>query len=126
MRLLLDTHVLIWLAEDTPRLKSAARKAILDPANEVLVSLATIWEIAIKQSKGRLAGNVETLFRELPSYGFVVLPIQPSHVLATRSLDHHHGDPFDRLLIAQASVEKLSIVTHDDAFRPYGVPILWT
>lgn len=125
MRLLLDTHVLLWLAEDSARLTAAARRVIGDENSLIHVSLATIWEIAIKQAKGKLPGDVREMLEDLPD-AFAILPITAEHVVATRDLPLHHGDPFDRLLIAQARIERLTLVTHDDAFKPYGVPILWT
>lgn len=126
MRLLLDSHVLIWLIEGSPRISASASDAITAPDNEVFVSSATVWEIAIKQAKSKLPGDIGVSLARFPDYRFQVLGIQMEHILATRALQLHHGDPFDRLLIAQAKIEDLTIVTHDDMFRPYGVPILWT
>jgi PIN domain nuclease of toxin-antitoxin system len=123
--LLIDTHVLMWLGDRPDRLSPAARESLGDPDNVVFVSLASIWEIAIKQAKGKLTLDAKAVLDTLPK-AFTLLPIMAEHILATRALPHHHGDPFDRLLIAQAKIEGLTIVTHDDAFRPYGVPILWT
>lgn len=125
MRLLIDTHVLMWLGDRPLRLSPAAREGLSDPDNTVCVSLASIWEIAIKQAKGKLELDARTVLDTLPK-AFTLLPITADHILATRALPLHHGDPFDRLLLAQAMVEGLTIITHDDAFRPYGVPILWT
>ncbi len=97
-----------------------------DPDNRVVFSLASIWEISIKQAKGKLPGDARTLHEGFLKFRFEAMAIELDHILATRDLPQHHGDPFDRLLIAQAQVEGLTIITHDDAFRPYGVPILWT
>lgn len=124
MRLLLDTHVFIWWRENNPLLKEEARRAIAE-ADLVLVSAASAWEIAIKMALGKLQvpGPVE---QAVEDSGFGKLLVDFSHAAAVAGLPHHHADPFDRMLIAQAQVEGLTIVTHDRWFEPYRVPVLWT
>ena len=126
MKLLLDTHIWLWAALETSKLSEPTRAAILDPANTIHVSVASIWEVAIKTELGKLALPV-------PLAGFVaaqtgpgvatVLDITAAHGVAVASLPKHHRDPFDRLLIAQAQVEGLTLVTVDDVLRVYGIPI---
>lgn len=128
MRLLLDTHTLIWYYETHPKMSPAALALLDDPANEKLVSAASYWEIAIKLGTGKLA-----LSEPFPDYiqhavfdnGFVVLPVEPRHCEPLVTLPRHHNDPFDRLMISQAVVEGISIVGTDTAFDPYPVQRLW-
>jgi len=125
LRLLLDTHALIWALEAPRRLPGWLRAAIEDPENEVFASAASAWEIAIKQSLGKLplprADFLETLHRS----GLVELPITARHADGTRSLPPLHRDPFDRMLVAQAQAEGLSLVSRDPAIRRYQVTVLW-
>jgi PIN domain nuclease of toxin-antitoxin system len=127
VKLLLDTHVLLWSASDPDRLSAEARTAIEDGTQEVLVSTVSAWEIAIKQSLGKLdlpqpaaAWLPEVLRRS----GFEVAPVGLSAALRVGALPWHHRDPFDRMLIAQALEDGYTIVTHDDALTPYRVPLL--
>ena len=127
MTLLLDTHVLLWWLDDNPRLGARARAAIADSDNTVWVSSATAWEIAIKTGLGRLEMSEppeEALPREIERGGFRPLAISVEHALAVRTLPHHHRDPFDRLLIAQAMAEDLRLVTADRAFADYDVSLI--
>lgn len=129
MRLLLDTHTLLWWVEDDARLPAHARKAIANPGNECLVSLASAWEMAIKCRLGKLtlASPVRQYFpTQLAANGFVQLDIAFRHVARVEALEYHHRDPFDRLLAAQALEEKLTIVSVDAAFEAYGVKRIWT
>ena len=126
MKLLLDSHAFLWWLGDDPKLKAEARRAMADPSSVVNVSAATIWELSIKSSLGKLdLGNVD-LVEEIERNAFVELPMTARHSLGAGTLPHHHEDPFDRMLIAQAQHEGLTIVTRDSAFRAYGVPILST
>ena len=128
MILLLDSHALIWFLEDDVRLSAGARAAITDPANHSVVSDATAWEMGIKHALGRLTLPVafETLFPgRLEELGFHTLPIRHAHLHQMVKLPRHHGDPFDRLLIAQAQVEGFTLVSCDTHFPAYGVPLLW-
>jgi PIN domain nuclease of toxin-antitoxin system len=127
MRLLLDTHALIWAATDVGRLAAEARAAIEDGTNDVLVSVVSAWEIAIKQSLGKLdlARPAEQWVPEvLRRTGFEVAELPLSSALRVRCLDWHHKDPFDRLLIAQALDQGYTIVSRDPAFEAYGVSVL--
>lgn len=123
MRLLLDTHTLLWWLADDPRLADPARSEIADPANDVLVSAASAWEIAIKAALGKLS-LPDDLEEQLAGNSFSPLPILVRHALAVRDLPDHHRDPFDRLLVAQARIEDLTIVTADACIPRYDVSVL--
>jgi PIN domain nuclease of toxin-antitoxin system len=124
VRLLLDTHALLWWLADDPKLGRAAREAIADPAALVHVSAASLWEIAIKANLGKLDLGDADLAAEIPANGFVELPIAARHALAAGALPRHHDDPFDRMLVAQAQLEDLVVVTRDSTFAAYGVSVL--
>jgi PIN domain nuclease of toxin-antitoxin system len=119
-RLLVDTHVVLWHVLDDPRLGPGPTAAIEDAEAEVMVSVASLWEIAIKSALGKLEApdDLPALVADL---GFELLPVSAEHAWAVRDLPHHHRDPFDRLLIAQARVERLPILTADPAFAAYDV-----
>lgn len=123
-RLLVDSHVLLWHVLDDARLGSRPTAAIEADDAEVVVSVASLWEIAIKTALGKLDAP-DDLPERVGEMGFETLPIGPDHAWAVRDLPHHHNDPFDRLLIAQAQVERLPIVTADPAFAAYDVPLIW-
>jgi PIN domain nuclease of toxin-antitoxin system len=128
MRLLLDSHALLWFCEGNNTLSGAARAAIQDSGNEKWISHATAWEVAIKASLGKLELEVayEDIFPgAIQSNGFRVLSPDFRHYRELLTLPQHHGDPFDRLLIAQARVEDMTLVTRDPQFAAYGVPIVW-
>jgi PIN domain nuclease of toxin-antitoxin system len=122
-RLLLDTHTLIWWAEDSPRLPPATDSRIRHAA-EALVSVASAWEIAIKTSLGRMA-MPRALEDILSEAGFDLLPVTLAHTAEVARLPHHHRDPFDRMLIAQARAEGLALVSHDHMVRSYDVHVVW-
>jgi PIN domain nuclease of toxin-antitoxin system len=127
MNLLLDSHVFIWWIEDT--LPRAIRDACMDAGNRVSVSAVSAWELQIKQDLGKLKLSVpvQTLFdRELSNNGIELLPIKLEHLWALADLPRLHGDPFDRLLIAQARHEGLTLVSADAVMRGYPVEVLWT
>ena len=123
MNLLLDTHVLLWWLDDNPALPRAGRKAIANPDNLIILSSVVIWEIRIKQALGKLEITPD-FFQVLKNQGFEFLSITSEHAYAVGDLPMHHRDPFDRMIIAQAKLEGLSVVTHDAAFKNYTVPIL--
>ncbi len=123
-RLLLDTHVFLWWRGEHRQLARVARNAIAD-AEIVFVSAATAWEVAIKVALGRLR-IPDTVEAGVIDSGFEKLPIQFSHAETAARLPRHHNDPFDRMLVAQAQVEGLTLVTHDRRMEPYAVEILWT
>lgn len=126
---LIDTHVWLWMQADPGRLSAETRELIENPANELLLSAASAWEIAIKYRIGKLPlPDPPTSYvpDRMRRSGTTPLPIEPIHALRTSELPDHHGDPFDRLLIAQAMQEGLTLVTHDDIFDRYaGLRILW-
>ena len=122
-RLLLDTHALIWWLEGGERLSQIARATISAADTEVYVSPASIWEASIKRTKGRLRVPPD-LSHWVRQERFAELPVLLEHGELAGNLPPHHADPFDRLLIAQARIEGLTIVTRDPAFEAYGVPLL--
>jgi len=122
---LLDTHVLLWWLSDDTSLTTKAVGAIKDGGNTICVSAATAWEISIKRALGKLKAP-DDLAEALESNRFQELPISIRHGLVAGSLPRHHDDPFDRMLIAQAQTERLTIITHDIRMEPYGISILWT
>jgi PIN domain nuclease of toxin-antitoxin system len=128
MRLLLDTHAFLWWVEDAPGLSRKARRAIADPENECLVSIASCWEMAIKLRLGklRLATPFERFVPEqMAANQFRLLEIGFRHVARVALLPLHHRDPFDRLLIAQALDEELACVSADRVFERYGAVRVW-
>ena len=128
MRLLLDTHTFLWWTADDPRLSENAKEAIASAANEVFISAVNGWEIAIKTRLGKLPlPEAPDLFMAhmVQRHAFGVLPITLMHAVREYHLPSHHSDPFDRLLVAQAGLEKLVLVTNDALIKPYGVSTLW-
>lgn len=128
MALLLDTHVFLWFINDDPRLSPSAAERIGDPAERVLVSVASLWEIVIKLGTGKLVLDrppVELWPESLTTNHFEALLVTSEHVLAISPLPLYHRDPFDRLLIAQSIVEKLDLVSADSVFDRYPVQRVW-
>ena len=127
MKYIIDTHVLIWHAENNPSLKPSILSIINDPANDLFVSHATIWEMTIKVSIGKLklAHSIQQLEPLLIQNGFALLPFDFAHYQTLSTLPFHHNDPFDRMIIAQAMAEKIQIITHDKAFKNYSVGVIW-
>ena len=123
-RLLVDTHVLLWWLADDAALSSDARELLKDPNNELLVSAASLWEIAIKRALGKLSAP-EDLPELISAQGFGWLPVTSAHAWKVSDLPAHHRDPFDRLLIAQATVEQLEIITADRRFKAFDVGVRW-
>ena len=123
MILLLDAHAVLWWLADDPDLDPVARSAIADPTNDVLVSAATIWEIAIKQALGKLAAPTG-LVAAVEEAGFDVLPITGRDAESAGTLKAHHRDPFDRMLVAQADRVGAVVVSRDRAFLAYGAEVL--
>jgi PIN domain nuclease of toxin-antitoxin system len=123
VRVLLDSHIVLWWDTDLNKLSDDQRDAISDSSNQIFVSVATVWELGIKRTSGRvkLGESIRLLARRL---GFVELPITMEHSELAASLPLHHKDPFDRMLVAQATVEGLTLVTADDGLRGYGVACL--
>ncbi len=125
MKLLLDTHLLLWAAGEPQRLSKRARTLIDNPDNELLFSAASLWEVAIKRGLGREDFKVDArlLRRGLLDNGYRELPIMSDHVVATESLPLIHKDPFDRILVAQATVEGITLLTIDSLVLQYPGPI---
>jgi PIN domain nuclease of toxin-antitoxin system len=125
MSLLLDTHILLWFLENDPKLSDQVREVITNPANLIFVSAISAWEISIKQSLGKLIApnNLEEALR---FSRFEILSITLAHGIKVADLPMHHKDPFDRMLIAQALIEDLTIITVDRKFKLYDVPLFMT
>jgi PIN domain nuclease of toxin-antitoxin system len=130
MKLLLDTHALLWLVNGDEKLTQAARSEIANPANDLFVSVATIWELAIKTTKPSqpliLNDPLDVyLAKWIPAYRLDVLAIQQAHALQLLKLPNHHRGPFDRIIIAQALVEDMTLISGDGHFASYAIPIIW-
>jgi PIN domain nuclease of toxin-antitoxin system len=123
MTLSLDTHVFLWWLDDPRKLSKAARKAIGDGKNTVYISAVVVWEIVIKRALGKLDAP-DDLEAAMAANRFLALPITIPHVVAVRALPDHHRDPFDRLLIAQASHEGFRLVSRDQQIARYGVSLI--
>ena len=119
MRLLLDTHVFLWAAIDGPKLTHNARQLILSAA-EVYMSAASIWEITIKSGLGKIEGDVGLMVGAIEDSGFLELPVSGIHATHVANLPLHHRDPFDRLIVAQAMMEPLTLLTADDVLPQYS------
>ena len=124
MKLLVDTHVILWGLNEPHRISGPAAAAMASSRNQCFVSFASLWELAVKIRKGRLSAqeNLPQLIAANPQLTF--LPITVDHCWRVRQLPRLHGDPFDQLLIAQALSEEMALVTHDRAMSAYGVPII--
>ncbi len=128
MRWLVDTHALLWLITGDARLSSNARAVFLDPVNELFLSAASYWEICIKVSIGKLtlmSDCPDVIDRELTANGIEWLPVAKEHCQAVVSLPFHHRDPFDRIIIAQALCENLSLLSDDPLLRKYDSTVVW-
>jgi len=128
MKLLLDTHAFIWADGEPQKLSPAAKTACEDPANQIVLSAASVWEMQIKLMLGKLTLRkpLRSLIEDsVQQSGFTLLSVQVEHVLRLDTLSSHHKDPFDRILIAQALTEGCSIVSHDPVFPLYSVQVIW-
>lgn len=123
MKLLLDTHTFLWWLNDERKLGREARRAIEDPSNAVAVSVASVWEIALKRASGKLDAPGD-IAGWIAKSGLSELPIETEHAVASAELPRHHKDPFDRLLVAQAQVEQMTLVARDDEIDKYDVAVL--
>ena len=123
MTLLLDSHALLWALHSPGKLAPEARRVIEDGANAVFFSAASIWEIAVKASK-RLLEVDDGLLDAIQEVGFVELPVRTAHAWDVKSLAAIHNDPFDRILVAQTRIERLTLVTRDQFLAAYNIPIL--
>ena len=126
-KFLIDTHTFLWLIDDDPKLSNTCKSLIEDVDNEILISIASLWEMAIKISIGKLkvAGVLQQMIDELSLRNIQILPINPSHVLRVENLPFHHKDPFDRIIIAQSLVENITLISVDDVFDSYGIKRLF-
>ncbi len=126
MNLLLDTHVALWAITDSPKLPKKAREMIESPRTSIWISAATIWEIAIKYSLGRgdMPVSSQDALRYFQESGYRFLPIEPEHAAAVEDLAAHHADPFDRILVAQAIVEPMRLMTHDPFMARYSDTVI--
>jgi PIN domain nuclease of toxin-antitoxin system len=127
MRQLIDTHVFIWYVRGDERLSQSAKDAIEHPDADNLVSIASLWEMAVKTSLGKLdlGKPFDQVYIDLDNNGFQVLPIEFAHLKQVSALPFLHRDPFDRLLIAQALVEKISLISADDSMGQYSLDLIW-
>ena len=119
MKLLLDTHIVLWTVLDAPELTRSARKLMQD-ADTVFVSSVSLWEVAIKAATGKLPVDIDRLLAELRASAFLPLPVAWEHAVAVRGLPLLHGDRFDRMLVAQAMIEPMHLVTHDAHLAAYS------
>jgi PIN domain nuclease of toxin-antitoxin system len=126
VNLLLDTHVALWTITDSPKLTASARNVITAPKTIIWVSVVSIWEIAIKHSLGRGDMPVSSIdaTRYFRQSGYQLLPVEAEHVMALEGLPHHHHDPFDRLLIAQALTEPMRLMTRDEMIARYSDTVI--
>lgn len=127
MKLLLDTHTAIWFVTDSEFLPEFSKKLIQNADNECYISTATLWEIGIKHSLGKLKlkAELKKIFELFFDSGLSLMPITPDHILTNATLSFHHRDPFDRLIIAQAKREGYSIISKDQEFNNYDINVLW-
>lgn len=128
MKLLLDTHIFLWLRNDSKKVSPQALTACRNRDNILYLSIASIWEIQIKHQLGKLQLSVsleELLDQQCRENGLQLLPVETKHILALYQLPWHHKDPFDRILIAQTMVEEAYLVSADDWFKEYPVKLLW-
>jgi PIN domain nuclease of toxin-antitoxin system len=128
MKVLVDTHTFLWALLHDHRLSTKAKHVLRSNEHELVFSLVSLWEIAIKIKIGKLnaiGSSVAYIRDEMNAYGMELLPIRYEHILQLESLPHHHNDPFDRLLIAQSITESLPILTCDKAFEKYGAKVIW-
>ncbi|MBV1825628.1 MULTISPECIES: type II toxin-antitoxin system VapC family toxin [Komagataeibacter] len=124
MKVLLDTHALLWWLSDSDRLGDNAREIIADPAHDILVSVVSLWEIAIKIRIGKLDADINDILAAIPGEGFSLLQIQPEHLKILMSLPMHHRDPFDHLLMAQAQAEHATFLSEDGQMDYYSIKII--
>ena len=127
MKLLLDTQAFIWFVENDKNLPFHLKNVIEQPQNTIIISIASLWEMTIKISIGKLKLNfsLEEMFEQIVYNGFTLLPILPKHLIQLSILPMHHNDPFDRLIIAQSKSENISVVSSDEKFNEYNIIRIW-
>lgn len=124
MKLLLDTHVLLWSLNDSDRLGPTARSLLADRANDVLVSVASLWEVALKSQVGKLRADLQGISNAITRSGVALLGINVAHLVALTGLPRHHKDPFDHVLIAQAMSENAALMSDDRNMPKYPVQVI--
>lgn len=126
MRLLVDTHVFLWFILDDPRIQTTARPLLVSPDHERFISIASVWEVAIKHGLGKLqlTGGMPKFMQDIEQANFAILDILPGHIMELATLPLHHRDPFDRMLIAQAKCEGMQLLTADPQFEGYDVALI--
>jgi PIN domain nuclease of toxin-antitoxin system len=127
MDFLLDTHAVLWFITGDSKLPKKTKQIIEDVRNNCFVSIATLWEIAIKNAVGKLSlhSDLDVIFKIIDDSGFELMPITSSHILRNASLPLHHHDPFDRIIIAQSLHENLAVITRDRLFKDYNAILTW-
>jgi PIN domain nuclease of toxin-antitoxin system len=128
MRVLLDTHAFIWWSDDPPKLSPPALALCSDPTTTMVLSIASAWEMQIKMQLGKLSLSLplaDIIARQQATNGIELLLVTLPHVLGLQGMPRHHGDPFDRIIIAQANVEGIPLLSHDRVFKGYAVTVLW-
>lgn len=127
MKLLLDTHTFIWFAENDSKLSNEIKNNIEDPENLIFISIASIWEMGIKVQLEKLSlkNPLENVVEKIEESGYIILPILPEYVIRLLQLPFHHRDPFDRMIIAQALYEDITVITKDKAFDDYKIKRIW-
>jgi PIN domain nuclease of toxin-antitoxin system len=127
MRYLVDTQSFIWFVEDDVKLPAHIRILMENVGNQLVISIASLWEMTIKMSLGKLilSGDIETMIDKVVSNGFTILTIEPKHLIALSTLDFIHRDPFDRIIISQSISEDIPLISSDDVFNQYPVEWVW-
>ena len=128
MRVLVDSNVLYWYLGDRAKLTPRVLKLLDDGSNDLYVSSVSLWELSIKVAKGKLTvpGNsIRSFYEQVDRIGITILTVTKGHILRTESLPHHHRDPFDRMIVAQALEESLTILTADSDIPKYAAPVIW-
>jgi PIN domain nuclease of toxin-antitoxin system len=128
LKLLLDSNVLYWSVFERYRLTPRVRELLEDETNQIYVSRASLWELSAKTARGRLPmpdSSIRFLIERIKHTGMITLPIETAHILRTETLPHHHGDPFDRMIVAQALEDGCTILTSDSDIPKYDAPVIW-
>ena len=127
MRYLVDTQSFIWFVEDDPKLPASVDVLMEQADTQLIISIASLWEMTIKMSIGKLAlsGDIATMLNRVTDNGFTIMPIEPKHLITLSTLDFMHRDPFDRIIISQSISEGIPLISSDDVFSQYPVEWVW-
>ena len=128
MTLLLDTHTMVWMIYKPHKLSARLRALLADPANKLLVSICSLWELTIELAIGKMqipGSDLTAFLRNLEEFGVGILPVTPEQLLALQQLPRHHRDPFDRMLMAQSIAESVALVTKDEDIQKYDLELIW-